>query len=144
MINLKSALIAALAIGTMCRAEDKGYCPLSPAPNIAAPKKASPPESPVADKKYLGTVTLLVVVSDKGYVGSTHVLRGPSKEFTKRAETAVRGWRFDPARKDGHAVPVVITVDVTFHTTSTGEVVSDPPQPQSSVSSDKAGNKPAQ
>jgi len=81
MINFKSALIAALAIGTMCRAEDKGFCPRSPPANIAAPKKASPHESPSADKKYFGTVTLLAVISDKGYVCSAHVLRGPSKEF---------------------------------------------------------------
>jgi hypothetical protein len=155
MINLKPAVIAVLAIGTMCRAEDKGFCP-SPPGNIATPKKAAPPASSSPDKKYFGTVTLLAVISDKGYAAiaarvsptnigfllcSVRALRGPNKEFNKKAETAVRDWHFEPARKDGHAVPVVVSVDVNYWTTSTGEVVSDPP-PQSSASPEKAGNKP--
>jgi hypothetical protein len=143
MINRKAALIVAFAIGTMCRAEDKGFCPPSPTGNMAAPKKTSPPESPSVDKKYFGTVTLLAEISDKGFVCSTHVLRGISKEINKKTETAARGWHFEPARKDGHAVPVVISVDVNYWTTSAGEIVSDPP-PQSSASSDKAANKPVQ
>jgi TonB family protein len=142
MINRKAALIVALAIGTMCRAEDKGFCPSSSPVSVPAPKKSSAPESPSSDKKYFGTVTLLAVISDKGYVCSARALRGPSKDFNKKAETAVRVWHFDPARKDGHPVPVVVTVDVNYWTTSGGEIVSDPPLLQSSASTDKAGNKP--
>jgi TonB family protein len=144
MINLKPALIAVLAIGTMCRAEDKGFCPPTPPANIATPKKAAAPASSAPDKKYFGTVTLLAVISDKGYVCSVHTLRGPSKEFNKKAETAVRGWHFDPARKDGHALPVVVTVDVNYWTTSTGEIVSDPPQSQSPALPEEVGSKPVQ
>ena len=144
MTNLSSALIAVLAIGTMCRAEDKGFCPPSPPANIAIPKNVSPPESPSADKKYFGTVTLLAVISDKGYVCSARTLRGPSKEFNKKAETAVRVWHFDPYRKDGLAVPSVVAVDVNYWTTSAGEIIGDAPLTQSSVSSDKAGDKPVQ
>ncbi len=123
MINRKVALAAILAIATMCWAEDKGICPPSPRANVAAPKKASPPESTSPDKKYFGTVTLLAVISDRGYVCRAQALRGPSKEFNKKAEIAVRGWRFDPAMKEGHAVPVVVTVDVNYWTTNAGEIV---------------------
>jgi hypothetical protein len=142
MINLKPAAIAVIAIGTMCRAEDKGFCP-SPPGNIATPKKAAPPASSSPDKKYFGTVTLLAVISDKGYVCSARALNGPSKELNKKAEIAVRGWHLEPARK-GHPVPALVTVDVNYWTTSTGEVVSDPPQSQSSASPETAGNKPVQ
>ena len=86
----------------------------------------------------------MVVVSDKGYVCSARALRGPSKEFNKKAETAVQGWHFDPARKGGHAVPVAITVEVKFRTTPAGEIVVDQSPPQSSASSDKAKDKPVQ
>ena len=141
MINRKAALIVALTMGTMCRAEDKGSCPPSPTGNMAARKKASPPESPSADKKYFGTVTLLAEISDQGYVCRPHVLSGISKEINKKTEMAARGWHFEPARKNGHTVPVVVSVAVNYWTTSAGEIVSDPP-PQSLASSDKAGNKP--
>lgn len=138
--NLKSALIVALAIGTICRAEDKGSCPLSQ-PYIPAPKKTSPPQWSAADKNYFGTVTLQVVINDKGNVCSAHTLRGPSKEFNKQAEKAVQGWHFHPAQKDGHAMPVAISLDVKYHTTGAGEIVIDPHQSQSSVSSNQAENK---
>jgi Gram-negative bacterial TonB protein C-terminal len=82
----------------------------------------------------------MVVLSDTGYVCSTHVLRGISKEINKKAETAVRGWHFEPAQKNGYAVPVAIAVDANYWTNSAGEVVSDPPQ--SAASSEKVGNTP--
>ena len=49
--------------------------------------------------KYAGTVTLLTVVSDKGYVYSTKVLRGMDKQLNKRAEETVRQWHLSPAMK---------------------------------------------
>jgi hypothetical protein len=136
MIKL-NALIAALALSAACLAEDRGYCPPPPSANVAASKKAEPPASSDPDKKYFGTVTLLTVISDKGYVCSTHVLHGINQELNKKTETSVRGWHFDPARKNGHPVPVVVSLDVNYWTTSTGEIVSDPPPPQSSVASKK-------
>jgi hypothetical protein len=72
------------------------------------------------------------------------MLRGTSKEINKKTETAVRGWHFDPARKDVHTVATVVSVDVNYWITSAGEIISDPLQPQSSASSEKAGDKPIQ
>jgi hypothetical protein len=135
-------LIAVLAIGTICSAEDKGICPPPPFGPLAPPKKPARPPSSFPDKKYFGTVTFLAVISDKGYVCSIRAVRGISKEIDNKTATDVRGWHFDPALKDGHQVPAVIYLDVGYWLTSAGEIVSDPPKPQSSVSSEKTENKP--
>lgn len=76
---------------------------------------------------YGGTVTLLTVLSDKGYVCSTRVLRGVNKEMNKRAEEKVRAWHFTLATKNGHSVPVVVTIEVTYWMNNKGEIVSDAP-----------------
>jgi hypothetical protein len=65
------------------------------------------------------------------------VIRGLNKELDKKTHTAVKGWHFDPARKNGQAVPVVVSLDVNYWTTSSGEIVSDPPPQQFSSSSEK-------
>jgi TonB family protein len=128
MIRLTSALIVVLAFAVASRAENKGLCPPPPPLSAAAPEIATSSVSATADKRDYGTVTLLAVISDKGYVCSARVLRGPNKETNKKFERAARDWHFDPARKDGHAVPVVATIDVKYHMTGDGQVVSDPPQ----------------
>jgi TonB family protein len=128
MIRPTSALIAVLAFAVASRAENKGLCPPPPPLSAAAPEKAAPSVSATVDKKDSGTVTLLAVISDKGYVCSVRVLRGLDKETNKKFERAARDWHFDPARKDGHTVPVVVTIDVKYRVTGDGQVVSDPPQ----------------
>ena len=134
MVNQRWALIAGLVIGTMCVAKDKGFCPSAPYANLTANKKATAPPSSDQDKEYFGTVTLLTVISDKGYVCSTHVLHGISKEINKKTETMVRGWHLNPPRKDGRPVPVLVSIDVNYWTTPSGKIVSDPPVPQTSLS----------
>jgi TonB family protein len=91
-------------------------------------KRSEPPVSTDPGKKYFGTVTFVAVISDKGYVCSARVAHGIDREFDKKAGKAVREWHFDPAQKDGHTVTVVVRIDVNYWTTSSGEIVSDPPQ----------------
>ena len=79
--------------------------------------------------KYAGTVTLLTVISDKGYVCSTRVLRGMDKQMNKKAEETVRQWHLTPAKKDGRGVTAVVTVNVTYWMNGKGEIVSDAPTP---------------
>jgi len=142
-MTLKTSLAVVLAIGPICRAQDKGFCPPAPPlPNASTLKKVVPPPPPSPDMKYFGTVTLLTVISDTGDVCSTQVLRGISKDFDKKAETTVRLSHFDPARKkDGRTVPVVAPVEVNYWITSTGEIVSDPPHPASSVQPEQTHKK---
>jgi TonB family protein len=127
-IRLTSALIAVLAFSVSSRAENKGLCPPAPPLSAAAADKVAPSVSATTDKKDSGTVTLLAVISDKGYVCSVRVLRGLDKETNKKFERAARDWHFDPAQKDGRAVPVVVTIDVKYRVTGDGQLVSDPPQ----------------
>jgi TonB family protein len=68
------------------------------------------------------------VISDKGYVCDVQVLRGIDEETDKKAARAVRKWHFEPARKGGHAVPVVVTVEVHYWRKD-GELVQFPAEP---------------
>jgi len=56
----------------------------------------------------------MAVVSDKGHVCDTQVIRGLDKETDKRAVEAVRQSHLQPVRRGGKAVPVVITVEVSY------------------------------
>jgi len=127
-VRWTSALIAVLGLAVASRAEDRGFCPPSPPLSAATPKKAAPSVSATADNKDSRIATLLAVISDKGYVCSVRVLRGVDKETSKKFERAAQNWHFDPAQKDGRAVPVVVTIDVKYHLTGDGQVVSNPPQ----------------
>jgi len=143
-VNLKPALVVLLAMVPICQAQNKGSCPSLPPPlppNSSTLKQVEPPPPPTPDLKYFGTVTLLTVISDKGYVCSTQVLQGISKEIDKKAETTIRQSRFKPAMKEGHAVTAASIVRVYYWTTSTGEIVSDPPHPTPPVQPEPADKK---
>jgi TonB family protein len=42
------------------------------------------------------------------------VQRALGMGLDEKAVEAVRQWRFEPAKKDGHPVPVMINVEVNF------------------------------
>ena len=57
----------------------------------------------------------MVVVSDTGHVCDAKVIRGFDSVTDKKvAEKAVRDWHFQPAQKNGHAVPVVVRLEVHY------------------------------
>ena len=64
--------------------------------------------------KYQGTVGLWVVVSADGKAHEIRVLRSLGMGLDEKAIEAVRGWKFEPGKKDGVPVAVEIGVDVTF------------------------------
>jgi TonB family protein len=113
-------------------AEDKGRCPPpGDIPKAARAKSASTPEQtpPTSDPKYAGTVSLYLVISDKGYVCSVQLIRGFDKTADTKAMQAVRMWRFDPSRKNGHPVAVEMIVEVAFRRSENGELVQAPSNP---------------
>ncbi|HYL10831.1 MAG TPA: energy transducer TonB [Candidatus Acidoferrales bacterium] len=67
-------------------------------------------------QKLQGTVMLEVVVTADGRAGNIRITKGLGLGLDERAVEAVRNWRFKPARDAaGHALPVWIPVEMTFH-----------------------------
>jgi periplasmic protein TonB len=61
-----------------------------------------------------GDVVLEIVVRRDGSVGEVTLLQGLGAGLDQRAIAAVRQWRFDPARRRGTAVDVIVEVAVEF------------------------------
>jgi protein TonB len=74
----------------------------------------APQYPPLAQAAHVeGVVILEAVIDADGSVTSVKVLRSIPM-LDEAAMKAVRGWRFTPARLNGQAVPVVMTVTVHF------------------------------
>jgi protein TonB len=61
-----------------------------------------------------GDVLLEIVVRFDGTVGDVRLVRGLGSGLDQRAVQAVRQWRFDPARRKGVPVNVLVEVAVEF------------------------------
>ncbi len=64
---------------------------------------------------YQGTCVLSLIVGSDGKPRDIKVIASIGMGLDEKAVEAVRGWRFDPARKDGEPVAVQIFVEVDFH-----------------------------
>jgi periplasmic protein TonB len=78
--------------------------------------KSPDPDYPVipADAEPRGVVVMLVGINTKGHVELVHVLRASNEAFQNSAVSTVKTWKFSPAKKDGKAVPVQVTVEMHF------------------------------
>jgi periplasmic protein TonB len=61
-----------------------------------------------------GSVVMEITIRRDGAVGDIRLLRGLGGGLNERAETAVRQWRFAPARLKGTPVDVIVEVSVDF------------------------------
>lgn len=64
--------------------------------------------------KIQGLVRLECVVLPDGTVGDVRVIEPLDPGLDEEAITAVKQWRFKPGTKDGHAVAVRVSIDMTF------------------------------
>jgi len=85
---------------------------------VSAPKALFSPDPEYSEEarkaKYQGTVVLWLVVDASGRPQQIRVQRSLGMGLDEKAIEAVKQWKFDPARKDGQAVPVMINVEVNF------------------------------
>jgi periplasmic protein TonB len=85
---------------------------------VSAPKALYAPDPEYSEEarkaKYQGTVVLWLVVDASGRPQQIRVQRSLGMGLDEKAIEAVKQWKFDPARKDGQAVPVMINVEVNF------------------------------
>jgi len=124
----KQLIVPIMLVTSLASGSDKGLCPRTPTkPPAVAKKNPTQPTPPDPEAQFVGTVTLMTVISDKGYVCDAKVTRGLDKETDKRAADSIRQGHFQPARrKDGQAVAVVVSVDVNYWRKG-GELIQVPP-----------------
>ena len=63
-----------------------------------------------------GAVLMEIVVTEDGNVGEVAILQSLDPVFglDEEAVTAAKAWRFEPARRDGKAVPLIVTLELQF------------------------------
>jgi TonB family protein len=86
---------------------------------VDPPKPIHTPEPEYTEtarqQRVTGTTIMLVVVNEKGFPEILEITKGLGGDLDIRALTAVAGWTFKPAMKNGEPVAVLINVQVEFH-----------------------------
>jgi periplasmic protein TonB len=86
---------------------------------VTVPRAIYAPEPEFSEEarkvKHQGEVTLLAVIGADGLPRHLTVVRSLGMGLDEKALAAVRTWRFEPARKDGHPVAVQMNIVVNFH-----------------------------
>lgn len=83
----------------------------------AVVREVKPQYTPEAKaNKIQGSVWLQIVVQADGTVGDVEVSRSLDQKYglDEEAVKAARQWTFKPGTKDGKAVPVQVTLELTF------------------------------
>jgi TonB family protein len=85
---------------------------------VSAPRVLSDPEPEYSEEarkaKYQGTVVLNIVVGPDGRTHDIRVARSLGMGLDEKAIEAVRRWTFEPGKKDGRPVAVMVNVEVNF------------------------------
>ncbi len=85
---------------------------------VTAPRPIYAPDPDYSEEarkaKFQGTVVLWMVVGPDGRPRDMRVARSAGMGLDEKALEAVRTWRFEPGRKDGQPVAVLVNVQVNF------------------------------
>lgn len=109
-----SALLIAGCVTAMAEGTETIYSKVDENP---IPIKTPPPHYPDTLKRegISGIVAVIVVIDEKGNIASSVIGKSSHPEFEKPALDAVKSWKFKPAKKDGSAVKVRVTVPLRFN-----------------------------
>jgi protein TonB len=85
---------------------------------VSAPRAIYDPEPQYTDEarksKIQGVVMLAVVIGPDGRAHDFRVSRSLGMGLDEKAIETVRTWKFEPARKDGQPVAVLVNIEVNF------------------------------
>jgi periplasmic protein TonB len=81
-----------------------------------SPIKTANPDYPTDLKRegINGLVSVITVIDEKGDVIDVSVKKASHQAFEQPAKDAIKKWKFTPAKKDGKAVKVRVTIPVKF------------------------------
>lgn len=86
---------------------------------VSAPVAIYDPEPDYSEEarkaKYQGVVVLSVVVGPDGKAHDPKVQRSLGMGLDEKAIEKIREWKFEPAKRDGQAVAVLVSIEVSFH-----------------------------
>ncbi len=110
---------SAAVVDSSVSTEDPAFAAFPPVTkDIKPPKAISAPDPKYpdlpADADPLGTVVLLIGIDAKGHVEPVRVMHSDEAAFEKPAVETVKKWKFKPAQRNGHPVPVRVTVEMKF------------------------------
>ena len=115
LLRLLSALtlIAVASLPLTAQADDTIYTKVDENP---VPVKTPPPRYPDSLKRegVSGVVAVTIVIDETGAVTTTSVAKSSHPDFERPAMEAVAKWKFKPAKKDGTAVKVKVTLPLRF------------------------------
>jgi protein TonB len=95
-------------------AASEAEAPVTPPEPVARPTARYPEDA--AAEGVTGSVRLKVIVSRRGRVEDALVVRSSGDDrLDQAAETAVRRWRYRPARREGRAVTAVDYAVIEFY-----------------------------
>jgi protein TonB len=104
---LKFTLFIASAIVAMAQAAVEPPVPVrTVAPEFPAEMRA---------QRVSGIVTVSCQIDEKGNVIDSTVEKSSNPAFDPAAVAAVRKWKFKPAKKDGSAVAIRVSIPVNFN-----------------------------
>lgn len=99
-------------------------CFILPALSLKADEKTEPPvpvrtvapdvPSSFSRSGSVGLVTVNFMVDEKGNVQEPKVVKSSHAELEEPALAAIKKWRFKPAKRDGVAVAVHVTIPIKF------------------------------
>jgi len=86
---------------------------------VTAPRAIYTPEPEFSEEarktKYQGTVVLRLIVGSDGKPHDIRIIQSLGMGLDEKAIEALRLWRFEPGRKAGVAVAVLVNIEVSFH-----------------------------
>ena len=86
---------------------------------VSAPVAVYDPEPDYSEEarkaKYQGVVVLAVVVGPDGRAHDPKIQRSLGMGLDEKAIEKIREWKFEPAKKDGQPVAVLVNIEVNFH-----------------------------
>ena len=86
---------------------------------VTAPRAIYSPEPEFSEEarktKYQGTVVLGLIVGPDGKPRDIRIVQSLGMGLDEKAIEALRLWRFEPGRKAGVAVAVLVNIEVNFH-----------------------------